>query len=177
MNRALAFLIEHASVLRALGKRVALKTKQLQPKASNRQIAKTLGVNPSTIDDDVRAGNPAAAKKNNSKHSEAKSSGAGNPAPALSGAAAKLIALATCDGFTLYERRGCSTAQWHSLKLVRHPRKAGEQNCWFLGWNGERLARSTDAGKLAERLPGIERWVIDVLRAAVEAERAKEEAT
>ena len=30
------------------------------------------------------------------------------------------------NGFTLYEREGCSTAQWRSLKLVREPRKAGD---------------------------------------------------
>jgi hypothetical protein len=177
MNRALAFLIEPASVIRALGKRIAARIKQLQPKASNRQIAKVLGVGRRIIDRDTGPNGPTVDGKA-SKISAGKTVLGPNGPPALSGAAAaKLIALATCDGFTLYERKGCSTAQWRSLKLVRHPRKAGQQNAWWLGWNGERLARSTDAGKLAERLPGIERWVIDVLRAAVEAEMAKEEAT
>jgi hypothetical protein len=78
----------------------------------------------------------------------------------------ELIPLATCGSFTLYERRGCSTAWWLSLKLARHPREAGKQNAWWLGWNGERLARNTDTKKLAERLPGIERWVIDSLRSS-----------
>jgi hypothetical protein len=70
------------------------------------------------------------------------------------------------NGFTLYEREGCSTAQWRSLKLVREPRKAGKQNAWWLGWNGERLARNTDTKKLAKHHPEVLQWVIDELRSS-----------
>jgi hypothetical protein len=77
-----------------------------------------------------------------------------------------LIPLATCDGFTLFERKGCSTAQWLSLKLVRSPPEPRTPNSWYLGWNGARMARNTDAVKLNEKHPEVMQWVIDVLRSS-----------
>jgi hypothetical protein len=50
------------------------------------------------------------------------------------------------DDFELFERVGKSGGGWRSLKLVRAGRH--KKRNWWLGWNGERLARSSDAGKL-----------------------------
>ena len=59
---------------------------------SNRAIAKALGVNPSTIDDDI-AGKPAGGKTKGKKNKEPGGDTAGNPAPGLTGAdAAKTVA-------------------------------------------------------------------------------------
>jgi|SRR6516165_9625655 len=44
-------------------KRIVLRIKELQPKASNRQIAKTLGVHHDTVDRDVGGNPPRRAKK------------------------------------------------------------------------------------------------------------------
>jgi N6-adenosine-specific RNA methylase IME4 len=72
-------------------KEIAKLIKEKQPKASNRQIAKTLGVDESTVRADT-AGNPAPSSKSASNINEPKSSPAGNPAPAIAGgAAAKLV--------------------------------------------------------------------------------------
>jgi N6-adenosine-specific RNA methylase IME4 len=68
-------------------KRIALKIKQYQPKVSNRQIAKTLGVAGETIDRDV-ATNVAPAGKNVNLSKGGKHSPATNVAPTLSGAVA-----------------------------------------------------------------------------------------
>jgi hypothetical protein len=84
------------------------------------------------------------------------------------GARAELVLLAINGPFTLYEREGCSTAEWRSLKLVRDPREEGKKNNWWLGWNGARLARNTDTKKLAEHHPEVLQWVIDGLRAKIE---------
>ncbi|UPK03142.1 MT-A70 family methyltransferase [Bradyrhizobium sp. 170] len=73
-------------------KEIAKLIKEKQPKASNRQIAKTLGVRETTVRRDV-APNGAPAGKKPSNVSEAKASAAPNGAPAIAGAAAaKLIA-------------------------------------------------------------------------------------
>ncbi|WP_166294360.1 MT-A70 family methyltransferase [Bradyrhizobium sp. 2S1] len=73
-------------------KRVALKIKQLQPKASNRQIAKVLGVNRSTVDRDTGANAPPAGTKA-SKISAGQTSAGANAPPVIAGAAAaKLVA-------------------------------------------------------------------------------------
>jgi hypothetical protein len=77
---------------RSPSKEIAQRIKQLQPKASNRQIAKTLGVGETTVRRDA-APNGAPAGKNLSNVSEAKASTAPNGAPAIADAdAAKLIA-------------------------------------------------------------------------------------
>lgn len=69
-------------------KRIAERIKQLQPKASNRAIAKTLGVGETTVRRDT-APNGAPGGKNTSHNNGAKSSGAPNGAQsAISGAAA-----------------------------------------------------------------------------------------
>ena len=81
----------------------------------------------------------------------------------------ELIPLAAHDdGFVLFERKNGSTAAWLSLKLQRRPRQAGKNNWWF-GWDGTRVSRTTDAGKLAKHHPEILQWVIDVLRANIGA--------
>jgi N6-adenosine-specific RNA methylase IME4 len=73
-------------------KRIAARIKALQPKASNRQIAKTLGVGKGTVDRDVRGPNgPRSEKKMN------QISGGGGPSgpngPSVSGAqAARVVA-------------------------------------------------------------------------------------
>jgi N6-adenosine-specific RNA methylase IME4 len=72
-------------------KRIAQRIKQLQPKVSNRAIAKTLGVDESTVRADTTAGNPARTPKRLNNNSEAKAPAAGNPAPVLTGAAAAKI--------------------------------------------------------------------------------------
>jgi hypothetical protein len=84
-----------------------------------------------------------------------------------------LVPLAINGAFTLYERRGRSSDRWLSPKLVRDPREAGQQNCWWLGWDGQRLSRSSDAGKLAKHHPEVLQWVIDVLRSNVIDERGQ----
>jgi hypothetical protein len=67
---------------------VALLKKDL-PEISNRQVAKVIGVNPSTVDEDVAAGKPAVRETRASNNKASKKADAGNPAPAaLSGAAA-----------------------------------------------------------------------------------------
>ena len=106
------------------------------------QIAKAMGVDEGTIRNDT-AENSARKER------------------------AELVLLAINSPFTLYERAGCSTAQWRSLKLERLPREAGKKNNWWLGWsvNGERLARNADAAKLTKHHPGIRQWVIRSLRA------------
>jgi hypothetical protein len=61
-----------------------------------------------------------------------------------------LTPLATVGDFVLYERRDRSTAEWTNLKLV-HSGDNHRKKYWWLGWNGERLARSTDAARLPRR--------------------------
>jgi N6-adenosine-specific RNA methylase IME4 len=68
-------------------KRIAARIKQLQPKVSNRAIAKTLGVNRSTVDRDTGANAPPA-DKNASKINAGRTGRGANAPPALSGAAA-----------------------------------------------------------------------------------------
>jgi hypothetical protein len=75
----------------------------------------------------------------------------------------KLITPAVNGEFTLYDR-SCPTGQWRNLRLARqqHQEKVPKSN-WWLAWNGERLARNRDAGKLAEYHPAVYAWVIDSL--------------
>ena len=64
---------------------VALLKKDL-PEISNRQVAKVIGVNPSTVDEDVAAAKPAVRETRASNNKASKKADAGNPAPAaLSG--------------------------------------------------------------------------------------------
>jgi hypothetical protein len=65
-------------------KRIAQRIKELQPKASNRQIAKTLGVNHSTVDRDIGANAPPRSKKHNDNNDGRAIDGANAPPPDLS---------------------------------------------------------------------------------------------
>ena len=56
------------------------------------------------------------------------------------------------------ERVGAATDEWRNFKLIREGYRLRKQN-WWLGWNGERLARSADAGKLKEHEPGVYAWL------------------
>jgi N6-adenosine-specific RNA methylase IME4 len=73
-------------------RRIALKIKQLQPKASNRAIAKVVGADERTVRRDTAAIAAPTAKTSN-KINEQKTSTAANAAPVIAGAAAaKLVA-------------------------------------------------------------------------------------
>jgi hypothetical protein len=68
--------------------KIAARIKELQPEASNRQIAKVMGVDPQTINNDV-AEFSARDKKKSKENKDGNHGGAENSAPAtLSGAAA-----------------------------------------------------------------------------------------
>jgi N6-adenosine-specific RNA methylase IME4 len=72
-------------------KRISVRIKELQPEASNRQIAKTLGVDEKTVRIDT-AEKSAGGKKNVSPNNSQTRQGAGNSARLVSGAkAAKII--------------------------------------------------------------------------------------
>ena len=80
---------------------------------------------------------------------------------------ADLKEVASRDGFTLYELPDGANG-WKNLKLVKHEpgrRKWGTKRNWWLGWNGERLARKRDAEILAKYNPELEAWVIETLQA------------
>jgi len=75
-------------------KRIACRIKELQPAASNRQIAKTIGVSGKTVDRDV-ATNVAPDQKKPNNNKDARTDVATNVAPGLSGGeAAKTVARA-----------------------------------------------------------------------------------
>jgi hypothetical protein len=48
------------------------------------------------------------------------------------------------------------------LKLIR---PLGKKRNWWLGWNGERLAKNRDAVLLFKHEPEIYQWVINILPA------------
>lgn len=86
-------------------KRIAVRIKQLQPEASNRQIARTIGVSEKTIRRDGAA-NAAPADKNVQENNNDKASAAANSAPGPSGAqAAKIVERRTADVATTQARR------------------------------------------------------------------------
>jgi hypothetical protein len=66
-------------------------SKELQPQASNRQIAKTLGVNRPTIDRDIGADAPPEPEKHEKSNEPDNAVGANAP-PSLSGAEAAALA-------------------------------------------------------------------------------------
>lgn len=68
------------------------------------------------------------------------------------------------NGWVLFIRAGKSTPQWTSLKLLRRSPGKARKNAFWLGWNGERLARNHDSILLADRHPGTHDWVISRLR-------------
>jgi hypothetical protein len=62
--------------------------------------------------------------------------------------------------FALFARRDQPSTDWLNLKVIR----TGEApKIWWLSWNGKRLSRRKDTGKLAEHNPKILQWVIDTL--------------
>jgi hypothetical protein len=69
-------------------KRITKRIKELQPAVSNRQIAKTLGVDESTVRADRAAGNPAPRRGTAAETAGSEGKAAGNPAPALTGSKA-----------------------------------------------------------------------------------------
>jgi hypothetical protein len=70
----------------------------------------------------------------------------------------------TPDGFVLFERPSKANEVWRSLKLTCSERR--KKRNWWLGWNGERLARNRDAGLLAEHDPEVYAWVIQEMAKA-----------
>jgi hypothetical protein len=64
--------------------------------------------------------------------------------------------------FKLYRRPHRSNDSWISLKLIR---PLGKKRNWWLGWNGERLAKNHDAMLLFKHEPEIYQWVINTLSA------------
>ncbi len=72
------------------------------------------------------------------------------------------------EEWRLYHRYTKTKNGWHSLYLARlqglgMPRlKKGR---YWLGWNGDRLARNRDAGLLEEHHPDIAEWVRETLGA------------
>jgi hypothetical protein len=75
----------------------------------------------------------------------------------------ELVSVASTVEYELFELPDRSTTAWRCMRLVRHARDAGKKNWWF-GWNGERIARSTDAKNLAEHHPAVHAWVIETLK-------------
>ena len=129
MNRAVAFLIERASVIFALGKRIAALI--------GAEIAKV----PKAVS---RAGPKKQSPTQGKKLGRAEAMPSGT-----------LVPLAINGEFVLLERTAKSTPEWRSLKLTRYPGETGKKNNWFLGWDGARLARTTDAARLAADHPAI----------------------
>jgi hypothetical protein len=72
-----------------------------------------------------------------------------------------LVQISGMAAFTLYDRPRHANGGWRSLKLTCPTRQ--KKRAWWLGWNGERLARNHDAGLLADHEPEIYRWVIQCL--------------
>lgn len=72
-------------------KAIVQRIKALQPDVSNRQIARTLGVDPSTINQDVAEGNPSPAEKLDKPINGLETASEGNPSPALSGREAAVV--------------------------------------------------------------------------------------
>jgi len=68
--------------------------------------------------------------------------------------------------FQLIERVGRHAPPWYSYKLVCPKRPGGKttKRNWWLGWNGERLARNKDAAQLAKHFPDIYEQVQTILR-------------
>jgi hypothetical protein len=75
-----------------------------------------------------------------------------------------MVQIARREGFTLFERTGAGANGWRSFKLIREGRGLKKRN-WWIGWDGDRLARTADAGKLREHEPEIYDWMISQLRA------------
>jgi hypothetical protein len=65
--------------------------------------------------------------------------------------------------FTLFLRPDSSRNGWLSLKLSANRRDHGRKRNWWLGWNGQRLARNHDAALLFAHHLEIYLWLLEVL--------------
>lgn len=75
-------------------------------------------------------------------------------------------------GFSLGEREGKHSDGWMSFVVRRRARRGiVPKRSWYLGHNGERLARRSDAGFLFEHHPEIYAEVDRFLKAWVPAQR------
>jgi hypothetical protein len=70
------------------------------------------------------------------------------------------------DEWTLFEVVDRSCNGWKSLHLRRSGARL-PKGSWWLGWNGERLARNHDLAVLAEHHEDVLRWVCEVLDGGV----------
>lgn len=78
-----------------------------------------------------------------------------------------MVAVAASAEFVLFDRPSAARNGWRSLKLVRvnaRPHEKRQKLNWWLGWNGERLSRSSDAESLKEEHPALYDWVIGALQ-------------
>lgn len=55
---------------------------------------------------------------------------------------------------------------WRQFKLVATTTRSMPKRCYWLGWNGKRMAKSHDAGLLAQYQPTIYAWVVEKLARA-----------
>lgn len=74
---------------------------------------------------------------------------------------AKHLIAETAPGWSLYHRAFADKTPWRSLYLRRTGRRRDgvPKHSYWLSWNGERLARSRDAGILLEHNPDVFAWV------------------
>jgi hypothetical protein len=106
-------------------RRIANRIKELQPKASNRQIAKTLGCNRSTIDRDTGANAPRQSKKPNEKNQPRKSVGAFAPCNVSGTKAAKIVERRTTDIAVVQQRRAERERELGTKIMVLPDKKYG----------------------------------------------------
>ncbi|WP_155255193.1 hypothetical protein [Bradyrhizobium elkanii] len=76
--------------------------------------------------------------------------------------------IAERDDLQLFNRDFADKGEWRSLRLIKGGRKSRRvpKRSFWLGWNGQRLARNHDTGVLAEHYPEIYDWVVAELEAA-----------
>ena len=102
-------------------KRIALKIKQLQPKVSNRVIAKTLGVDKRTVGRDIIGANaPPDTKKPNQINADKIQAGAFAP-PAIGGAAAAKIVERRTTGIATTQAKRADKEQRLGTKIAALP--------------------------------------------------------
>ncbi|MBR0753473.1 hypothetical protein JQ604_14895 [Bradyrhizobium jicamae] len=101
-------------------KRIALRIKELAPKVSNRQIAKTLGVSRQTINREAGTNVPRAGKTLNQINSPKASAGTNVP-PAPSGAAAAKIVERRSNGMTRTHAKRAEREQELGKKIAALP--------------------------------------------------------
>jgi hypothetical protein len=62
------------------------------------------------------------------------------------------------DYWKLFHRPDADSDGWHSFVLRHYDGRFRKYSYWG-GWNGERVARNTDMGRLNRRFPEIMQWV------------------